>query len=163
LAERVSATLLNAFGSVIQGQSDKLGKFFFFGGVILPLLAVVFETTTHFCASHFFDPFPSASHVVLFLLIPFTNFLAWSTQHRDMSQHYSFMALATGMAAGIGIMYSLMFLPILGLSLVFAVVGGFGLLGLAPILALPCTFRSEKRVCKLALQRNQFMMQEKKI
>lgn len=154
MAERVSAILTKAFKLGHDRPNDKLGKFFFFGGVVLPILAVLFESTTHFCASHFFDPFPSPAHVVLFLLIPFTNFLAWLTQYKDLSQHYAFMSLATGMAAGIGIMYSLMFLPILGLSLIFALVGGFGLLGLAPTLALPCTFRSEKRVSKLAIAKS---------
>ncbi len=154
MAERVSAILTKAFKLGHDGPHDKLGKFFFFGGIVLPILAVLFECTTHFCASHFFDPFPSPAHVVLFLLIPFTNFLAWLTQYKDLSQHYAFMSLATGMAAGIGIMYSLMFLPILGLSLIFALVGGFGLLGLAPTLALPCTFRSEKRVSKLAIAKS---------
>jgi hypothetical protein len=156
LAERAPAILTKAFTTFGQRQNDKLGKFFFFGGVLLPLLAVAFETSSHFCASHFFDPFPSSTHVVLFLLIPFANCLAWATQYEDFSQHYSFMALATGMAAGIGIMYSLMFLPILGLSLVFAIAGGFGLLGLAPLLSLPCTFRSERRVCNLALAKGNY-------
>lgn len=154
MAERVAAALTKAFKLGHDGPNHRLGKFFFLGGIVLPILAVVFECTTHFCAGHFFDPFPSPAHVVLFLLIPFTNFLAWLTQYKDLSQHYAFMSLATGMAAGIGIMYSLMFLPILGLSLIFALVGGFGLLGLAPALALPCTFRSEKVVSKLAVAKS---------
>ncbi|MBS1952684.1 MAG: hypothetical protein JST89_00715 [Cyanobacteria bacterium SZAS-4] len=154
MAGRVAAVLTKALKLGHYGPNDRLGKFFFLGGIVLPILAVVFECTTHFCASHFFDPFPSAAHVILFLLIPFTNFLAWLTQYKDLSQHYAFMSLATGMAAGIGIMYSLMFLPILGLSLIFALVGGFGLLGLSPALALPCTLRSEKRVSKLAVAKS---------
>ncbi len=154
MAERVAAILTKAFKLRHDGPKERLGKFFFMGGIVLPLVAVLFECTTHFCASHFFDPFPSPAHVVLFLLIPFTNFLAWLTQYKDLSQHYAFMSLATGMAAGIGIMYSLMFLPILGLSLIFALIGGIGLLGLAPALALPCTFRSEKRVSKLAIAKS---------
>jgi hypothetical protein len=47
-----------------------------FGGVLLPLIAAVFEATTHFCAHHFFEPFPSTNHLLLFLPIPLSNFLA---------------------------------------------------------------------------------------
>ncbi len=127
-----------------------------FGGVILPIAAALFESTTHFCARLFFDPFPSANHLVMFLLIPLSNFMAWNVKRRDMSRHFFFMALSSGMAAGIAVMYSVMFLPILGLSLLFSLAFGFGLLGLAPLIAIPCTMRSGALVCNAATKQTYF-------
>jgi hypothetical protein len=127
------------------------GRVFFFG-VLLPIIAVLFETTFHFCARHFFDPFPTTNHVILFLLIPFSNYLTLLASRRNLSAHYSFMTLASGMALGMGAMYSLMFLPLMASSLFFVGALGFGLLGLAPALSLPCTWLAGKRICKLSSQ-----------
>lgn len=66
-----------------------------------------------------------------------------------MSQHYAFMALSSGMALGVGVMYSLMFLPLLGLSLLFTL-AVIGLFGLAPLISLPVSYASGKRVVELA-------------
>lgn len=132
------------------------GKLFLFFGVILPVAAVLFETNTHYCAQHYFDPFPSPAHVVLFLLIPFSNFLAWLSCRRDLSAHYGFMALASGMAMGIGVLYGLMFLPLTPMSCIAIAAFGFGLLGLAPLLSLPCSWLSGKNVCKLASKKKTY-------
>lgn len=128
----------------------RYGRWFFTFGVVLPLLAVIFETTTHFCAQNFFDPFPSNGHVLLFLLIPFSNYLTWLSSRRDLSQHCFFMALVSGMAMGIGCLYTLMFLPITPTCCMWSLALGFGLLGLAPVLSLPCSWLSGKAVCNLA-------------
>ncbi|HEY9719361.1 MAG TPA: VIT domain-containing protein [Trichormus sp.] len=127
-----------------------------FGGVLLPLVAAVFEATTHFCAHHFFDPFPSTNHLLLFLLIPLSNFLALLARHNNLSEHYAMIALLNGMAGGVAIMYSLMFLPILGFSLLFTLALGFGLLGLAPMIAVPCTLGGGKIISRLAGDKTYF-------
>src|SRR5262245_59477396 len=82
-------------------------SFFLFFGVIVPLLAVAVETRWHICAQSFFDPFPTTSHVLLFLLIPLSNFMAWLAKKRDMSDFYAFTLLSGGMAMGIAVLYSL--------------------------------------------------------
>ncbi len=134
----------------------KHGPIFLFFGVILPLVAMVFELTTHFCAQNFFDPFPSASHVVLFLLIPLSSFMAWLSGRKDMSAHYGFMALISGMAMGIGCLYALMFLPLTPHSAMYTLLFGFGLLGFAPLLSIPCSWLSGKTVCRLASGKKTF-------
>lgn len=121
-----------------------------FFGVLLPLAAVGFETTTHYCAQHFFDPFPSPAHIALFCLIPLTNYLAWLSTRRDLSPYFGAMTLLSGMAMGIGVLYSLMFLPITPQACFATVFLGFGLLGLAPLLSLPCSWLSGQTVCGLA-------------
>lgn len=141
---------------LFESLSDgKKGTLLFFG-VILPILAVVFESNCHFCAQNFFDPFPSPSHVVLFLLIPLSNFLAYASSSKNMSSHYAFMSLASGMAMGMAFMYSLMFLPLVGRSLLYSLYLGFGLLGLSPILALPCLWGSGKLVAHLAAKQKTY-------
>ncbi|MBS1992082.1 MAG: hypothetical protein JSS83_16285 [Cyanobacteria bacterium SZAS LIN-3] len=139
-----------AFDPAEHGGVKKRGPIFLFFGVILPALAMIFECTFHFCARHFFDPFPSPAHVVLFGLIPFSNYLVWLGTRRDMSSHYAFMSLASGMATGVACLYSLMFLPLTPLCCFFTLALGFGLLGLAPLLSLPCNLISGKTVCHLA-------------
>jgi hypothetical protein len=134
----------------------KHGPIFLFFGVILPLVAMVFELTTHFCAQHFFDPFPSPSHVILFLLIPLSSFMAWLSGRKDMSPHYGFMALISGMAMGIGCLYALMFLPLTPHSAMYTLLFGFGLLGFAPLLSIPCSWLSGKTVCRLASGKKTF-------
>jgi hypothetical protein len=138
------------FDPIEHGQVKKRGLLFLFCGVILPTIAMLFETTFHFCAHNFFDPFPTPSHVVLFGLIPLSNFLVWLGTRKDLSNHYAFMSLASGMAMGVSCLYSLMFLPLTPISCFFALALGFGLLGLAPLLSVPCNLIAGKTVCRLA-------------
>jgi Vault protein inter-alpha-trypsin domain len=145
-----------SLASLEEKAGGKHGTLFLFFGVILPVIAVAFELTTHFCAQHFFDPFPSSNHVILFLLIPLSNFMAWLAGRRDMSAHFGFMSLISGMAMGIGCLYALMFLPLTPHAALWTLVFGFGLLGFAPLLSVPCTWLSGKTVCKLAASRKTF-------
>ena len=153
---RIGSWLRHKSSHSASSGMGKHGGVFLFFGVILPLIALVFELTTHFCAQHFFDPFPSANHVVLFLLIPLSNFMAWLAGRRDMSQHYGFMCLISGMAMGIGCLYALMFLPLTPNAAMYTLLFGFGLLGFAPILSIPCSWLSGKSVCRLASSRKTF-------
>lgn len=127
----------------------KPGFFSLVFGVLLPIAAVVFETQTHYMAQTNFDPFPSGFHVVLFLLIPLSNFLAWLAVRYNLKAIYSIMALASGMAMGVGILYSLMLLPMTPMFafMIFAIVG---LLGLSPLFSLPVSMVSGKTICQLA-------------
>ncbi|MBP6594514.1 MAG: hypothetical protein QG625_2198 [Cyanobacteriota bacterium erpe_2018_sw_39hr_WHONDRS-SW48-000098_B_bin.30] len=131
-------------------NKDKRGRWFLFFGVILPLLTVAFELTTRYCAQNYFDPFPSSFHVGLFCLIPLSNFLLWLSSRRDLSHFYGPMSLLSGMVMGIGCLYTLMFLPITPGSALYVLTFGFGLLGLAPLLSLPCSWMAGKTVCQLA-------------
>lgn len=138
-----------------QGEKRR-GRFFLFFGVILPVLAMTFELVTHFCAKHFFDPFPSPWHVVLFSLIPLSNLLSWLSTRRDMSAHFGFMSLLSGMAVGIGALYTLMFLPLTPSACMYTLAFGFGLLGLAPMLSLPCSWLTGRSVTRMAHQRGTY-------
>jgi len=138
------------------GGVQKRGILFLLFGVLLPLTAMLFECTFHFCAQHFFDPFPSASHVVLFALIPLSNFLVWLGTRRDLSNHYAFMSLCSGMAMGVSCLYTLMLLPLTPISCFFTLALGLGLLGLAPLLSVPCNYIAGKSVCQMAARKGTY-------
>lgn len=150
MAEKSVATITGGKSETAARTKPLHGSWFFFFGVVLPVVALLFETTTHFCAQNFFDPFPTNGHVLLFSLIPFSNFLTWLAGRRDLSEHCFFRALLSGMAMGIGVLYTLMFLPITAKCCMGIAFLGFGLLGLAPLLSLPCSWLSGKDVCHLA-------------
>ncbi len=135
---------------------NKKGFWFLLFGVLLPIAAMVVESNFHLLAENFFDPFPSPAHLVLFALIPFSNFLLWLAGRRDMSQYYGFMALASGMAMGVGILYSVMCLPLAPIFCFYSLACGFGLLGLAPLLSIPCSFAAGKTVTSLAHARGTY-------
>lgn len=128
----------------------KPGFFLLFGGVILPVAATAFELTTHYCARTFFDPFPTPAHVLLFALIPLSNFLVWMAARRNMTDILGALTLGTGMAMGVAILYSLMFLPVVPLSVLAVLFFGFGLLSLSPLLAIPAVHKSSRYLVHLS-------------
>ena len=54
---------------------------------------------------------------------------------------------------GVACLYTLMFLPLTPMACLFSLALGFGLLGLAPLLSLPCNWISGKTVCHLAARK----------
>lgn len=124
--------------------------FLLLAGVILPFAAIVFELTTHLCARSFFDPFPTPAHVLLFALIPVSNLLVWVASRRNLSDLLGVLTLGTGMSMGVAILYSLMFLPIVPLSVVAILWCGFGLLALSPLLAVPAVWKAGKYAIHLS-------------
>lgn len=122
-------------------------------GVILPCLAMCFESNTHFMAKEFFDPFPTFNHYLLFGLIPASNLLAWLSARTNITSVYSLTALGSGMALGIGILYSLMLLPLTPMMILMF---PLGVLGLAPLLSIPCTVVAGKTICKIAGRHDTF-------
>lgn len=129
---------------------SKPGIFLLIGGVILPVAAIVVELSTHLCAKNFFDPLPTPAHVLLFSLIPLTNFLVWMAARRNLNDMLGTLTLGTGMAMGVAILYSLMFLPLVPLSVVAILWFGFGLLALAPILSIPAVWKASKYAVHLS-------------
>lgn len=128
----------------------KPGIFLLLAGVILPCAAIVFELTTHMCARNFFDPLPTPAHVLLFALIPTSNLLVWVASRRNMTDLLGMLTLGTGMSMGVAILYSLMFLPIVPLSVVAILWCGFGLLALSPLLAIPAVWKAGKYAVHLS-------------
>lgn len=128
----------------------KPGVFLLLAGVILPVAAIVFELSTHMCARNFFDPLPTPAHVLLFAMIPVSNLLVWVASRRNMTDLLGILTLGTGMSMGVAILYSLMFLPIVPLSVVAILWCGFGLLALSPLLAIPAVWKAGKYAIHLS-------------
>lgn len=122
----------------------------FWWGIVFPAAALLLESNTHMCARQFFDPLPTSGHTLLFALIPVTNFFAWASLRWDMSPHYAFMLFCNGMAVGVAILYTLMFLPITHISCLGILYFGIGVLGLAPLLSLISLLKGGSMLAKSA-------------
>ncbi|MBX9668388.1 MAG: hypothetical protein K2X93_12255 [Candidatus Obscuribacterales bacterium] len=119
-------------------------------GAVLPVAALVIETNTHEMARQFFDPFPTIFHIFLFLLIPISTTLTWLATRLNLSPLYSMMSLASGMALGISVLYTLMLAPLAPMFIGLLLPYGTGLLGLSPLLSIPVILLCGGTICKLA-------------
>ena len=123
-------------------------RFLVYFGIILPTLALLFESQFHVCARYYFDPFPSTAHTLLFCVIPLAGLLSWVCLSRNNSSQYGLALFANGMAVGVAILYSLMFIPLMPVSAAWIPCVGFGLLGFAPLLSLIVLWSSGKKLEK---------------
>lgn len=132
---------------------EKPGFTFLLLGVFLPAAALLAEYSTHYLARHYFDPFPTLYHFVLFSLIPLSNLLAWLSVRANVSALYSVTALASGMSLGVCILYTLMLLPLTG-NMIFLL--PMGALGIAPLVAIPFCLHAGNIICGLASRQDSF-------
>lgn len=132
---------------------EKPGFTFLLLGVFLPAAALLTEYSTHYLARHYFDPFPTLYHFLLFSLIPLSNLLAWLSVRANVSALYSVTALASGMSLGVCILYTLMLLPLAG-HMIFLL--PMGALGIAPLVAIPFCLHAGNIICGLASRQDSF-------
>ncbi|HEU0097653.1 MAG TPA: VIT domain-containing protein [Allosphingosinicella sp.] len=104
-------------------------------GVILPVLALAIELATGLCAGIFFDPIPTWPHALAVLAVPAINYTLWAAARRDGPASPT-LTLAAGAAMAISFVYSLIFLPLLPISVIGVLLLGLGFLPWAPALAL---------------------------
>lgn len=121
-------------------------------GVILPFVTISFELVTHLCGGSLFDPVPSIGHAVLILLVPLCNLAALFASSHPRAP-LSWIGLANGFAAGVALIYTLLFLPVLPLALVAVLLGGLGLLPLSPLLAFCYALYGRRKVRAAATAR----------
>ncbi len=119
-------------------------------GAVLPITALVIETNTHEMARLYFDPFPTIFHIFLFLLIPISTILTWLAVRLNLSPLYSMMSLASGMALGISVLYTLMLIPLAPMFWGLLFPYGIGFLGLSPLFSIPVILICGNTICKLA-------------
>lgn len=114
-------------------------------GVLLPLITLGYELATRACADAFFDPIPTHLHVALVVLVPLSNLIVLiSAMTRPILQKWH--SLLNGMAMGISGFYTLLFLPMLPLSVVAVMFMGLGLLPLSPVLSLAAVFLCRRAI-----------------
>lgn len=125
-------------------------------GVLLPALTLIIEATSHMCAQSFFDPIPTWAHVVIISLVPVVNFLVLKAVWKKERAHFGNLLAANAVVIGISLFYTLLYLPLLPLSVIAILFFGMGFLPLAPLLCLIYTAlcrRHLKRINKGAMLR----------
>lgn len=128
----------------------KVGSvFIIFFGILFPFFTIGFEAYTHFCAETFFDPIPTIWHVLLVSLVPIANLVALVALSKGRSDCLSKLGLFNGIAIGTAFFYTMLFLPLLPLSIIAIVFMGMGFLSLSPILSFIATLMSRRRLKEL--------------
>jgi len=128
-------------------DSTKRGWLIFLG-VIFPSLAALFEIATGFCRETFFDPLPNVWSCLVFALIPLGNSMVLYGLKHPSKNSLPRLLLTNGIAIGVSVYFSLTFLPILSLSLLGSLLL-IGTAGLAPFIALICSFRLRARLLQM--------------
>jgi len=122
-------------------------------GLLLPPIAVGVEVATHFCADNLFNPLPTPWHVALYLLIPLaTGVILWAGR-ADGQRWRTAAAVLNGLALAIAAIYTIVFLPILPISVVMIMFMGLGLCGLSPVLALIAMLNSRAYLSRMQAPR----------
>ena len=106
-----------------------------FLGVLLPLGTLVLEWMERPSASELIDPIPTSLHIVLILLVPFTQALGiWWLERspRPLPRGFAWILSAS---LGISAAYSIAYLPITHFAAVGILVYGLGLVPLAPLIS----------------------------
>src|SRR5215510_11834273 len=78
-------------------------------GIVLPIIAIALESTTHLSA-RFFDPIPTYWHVLLVVFVPLAHLQVWRAIGRQQLEQATFLAASNGIAIGISLFYTLIYL-----------------------------------------------------
>ena len=113
--------------------------------VIYPVSVIAFELFTQFCAETFFDPMPTVFHVLLVLTVPLSNLVLWWKLRSGNNWRVGPLLLLAAVSIGIASYYTLIFLPLMPLSVIAIIFYGMGLLPFAPLVALVGASRIYKK------------------
>lgn len=119
-----------------ESYSPKYSGFLFFAGVLLPIVSFLIEITTGINAETFFDPMPSWWHVLLVAFVPITNFQTWRAIKNRRTKRLARLGFANSLVVFISLYYSIIYAPLLPLSIIAIVLFLAGLLPLTPFFAL---------------------------
>ncbi|MEJ7805539.1 MAG: hypothetical protein WKG03_06425, partial [Telluria sp.] len=107
-------------------------------GIVLPVIAIAFESITGLCRGIFFDPLPTLFHTAMFATIPLANVRLAHALHHKQAQLPGPWAWLHAFSLGVAIVYSVVFLPLTPIAVLGVIFFGLGLLGLAPLFAVSC-------------------------
>ncbi|HEY0375861.1 MAG TPA: VIT domain-containing protein [Pyrinomonadaceae bacterium] len=119
----------------LRGKSLALG-FIMFGGIVLPAVSILIETTSHLCAETFFDPIPTTWHVVMVVFVPLAHLQVWLAVHKGSTERPVLLGLANAAALGVSLFYTIIYLPLLPLAFAALILAGLGVLPMAPLFSL---------------------------
>ncbi|HKN85053.1 MAG TPA: VIT domain-containing protein, partial [Pyrinomonadaceae bacterium] len=109
--------------------------FSLFAGVILPIISITTEATTHISAEYLFDPIPTVWHLLLVVFVPLAQLQVWFAVRRGAPERLTLAGVVNAIAMAISIFYSIAYFPILPVALLLLPIG-LGLLPLAPYSSL---------------------------
>ena len=123
---------------------NRLGTgWFWFIGIILPLVALGVEAFMHPCLDGGLpDPLPTPFHALLIVTVPLFNLLGWLKLHKGKNFSKALLGVLGGMAVAVAAYYTLLFATLTPFAIIgFAAVIYFGIgllsfLPLSPLLSL---------------------------
>jgi Vault protein inter-alpha-trypsin domain len=127
----------------------KAHVFIFLAGIVLPVISITLEATTHICADTFFDPIPTVWHLLIVIFVPLAQLQGWFAIRRAAPDRLVLAGLANTIVIGISIFYSIVYLPLLPLA-ALALLVGVGVLPLTPMLSLVAAFLIRRRLKLIA-------------
>lgn len=122
----------------------------FFIGILLPLIALGLESVTHMCAAVFFDPIPTPWHMLIVAYVPIVNGILFYRLKRPELRGLGWLNVLSGLAVGISLIYTLMFIGPMIPGVIAVIYFGMGLLPWAPCLAMIATLKLRSRVAGLS-------------
>lgn len=117
-------------------------------GIVLPLLTLLVEVFTGFCAQVFFNPIPSFWHIPIVAIVPLANLLALrlgSLEAPLQPRQLRLLGLSNGAAIFISAVYTIIFVPLLPPGIV-AMIVGIGFLPCTPLFSLIATLTVRARL-----------------
>jgi len=132
-----------------QPYRPKAHVFILLGGVILPIISISLESTTHICADTFFDPIPTVGHLLLVMFVPLAQLQAWFAIRRGAPDRLTLAALTNGVVIGISIFYSIVYLPLFPIGALLILVG-LGVLPLTPMFCLLAALLVRRNLNRIA-------------
>ena len=129
-------------------------KFNLVAGVIVPAIAITVEAAMG--VSVFVDPFPTAWHLALVILVPLAQLHVWYTIRRGTPDRLMLAGFVNAVVIGVSLFYSICYLPFVPFAVLTLVIV-VGALPLSPFLSLivAITMRQQlKRIAATAPQKN---------
>lgn len=102
-------------------------------GVVMPVLTLAVELTTHMCAELLFDPIPTLWHGMLIAVVPVANLGMILAIRSRGGDRWRLLGWLNALALGISGFYMLLFLPFTPFALLGLLFFGFGALPLSPL------------------------------
>lgn len=116
----------------------------FIAGIIFPAMTLIFEIIWEVCAENFLDPIPTLFHVLLVGFVPIANaHLLWAI-YKQKYERTTLLGWTSGIALGITIFYSFIFLPVSPISFIGILFLGVGFFGFSPMFAYWATYKLRK-------------------
>lgn len=159
-AQRVSDNLVAAARQRVREREKttqasssriKFGLPLIFFGILLPAVTIIFEALEGWCAAHLFDPIPTVWHLLLVAFVPLANLLIVLAAGRGETRYVRHLSWANGIAIGVALFYSMLFLPITPFAMFAVIIYGAGLLPLAPLCSLISAILLRRRLHRVKI------------